>query len=185
VAEPFSQRVALPGAAVSVDTTTGAFATAETDLTVPGALPLVLTRYYHGHSDEVGTLGARWSHSYDISLALSADDDAIVRFGTGAEEHFDWRDTIHDPAGYYPADPRLTSTLVHNQDGTYTYTTRFGWIYCNCRFASGRGAGIKVLHRRRLATGLRLPIAAAGAPGWPLQVEDLPVVHQPVDQGRG
>lgn len=53
LAEPFSQQVGD-----QIDTSTGSFGTSETDLTVSGGpLPLVFTRYYHGHADRLG----RWA----------------------------------------------------------------------------------------------------------------------------
>ncbi|HEY7031973.1 MAG TPA: DUF6531 domain-containing protein, partial [Thermomicrobiales bacterium] len=59
--EPFSMPVG-----VGIDTSTGSFGWAETDVTVEGgAMPLSFTRYYAGHADRLGSMGYRWRHSYD------------------------------------------------------------------------------------------------------------------------
>jgi len=93
--EPFALKVGL-----RVDTTTGSFGTAGTDLAIAGGpLPVSLTRYYAAHSDRFGTLGSRWSHSYDTRLAIGPDGDAGVVFGSGREEYFAWNATAGTLSG--------------------------------------------------------------------------------------
>jgi RHS repeat-associated protein len=114
--EPFSQKVGL-----SVDTSTGSFGFEDRDLTVEGRVPLVLTRYYSGHSDRFGPLGYRWTHSFDTHLEITTGDDAGVVFGSGGEEFFIWNPAYET---FSPADARVHDELVKNEDDTYTLTTK-------------------------------------------------------------
>ncbi len=123
LSEPFSSKVGM-----GIDTTTGAVAFAEQDLTLPGAMPLTFSRYYNAHSDRLGTLGYRWSHTYDTHLEFSGSDVAVV-FGQGREDGF-----LHQTNGTYRvADPRVHSALVKETDGTFTLTTKENLLY---RFAA-------------------------------------------------
>ncbi len=122
VSEPFSSRVGL-----GIDTTTGNVAFAEQDLSLPGTMPLTFTRYYNAHSDAYGTLGYRWTHTYDTHLEFVSSDVAVV-YGSGREEFFD--EFVGD---YTPVDPRVHSELVEEGDGSFTLTTKDNQIY---RFTS-------------------------------------------------
>ncbi len=133
MSEPFSSRVG-----VGIDTTTGTMAISEQDLSLAGTLPLTFTRYYNAHSDELGTLGYRWSHTYDTHLEFVGSDAAVV-FGSGHEEFFD--EFVGD---YTPVDPRVHSTLEEQGDGSFTYTTKDLTVY---RFtAAGRLTSIEDLN---------------------------------------
>lgn len=116
ISEPYSHKTGL-----EIDTSTGAFAFSDRDLATEGALPLVLTRYYNGHSDRLGTLGYRWSHTFDTRLVITDDNDAGVVYGSGREVFFDGNSS---GTVFAPADPRVKDTLVKNGDGTYTFTTK-------------------------------------------------------------
>jgi hypothetical protein len=74
LSEPFSRKVGL-----GIDTSTGSVSLSETDLSVPGQVPLSFTRYYHAQSDRYGTLGYRWSHTYDTRLVFAEDDVYATR----------------------------------------------------------------------------------------------------------
>ena len=111
--EPFSRKVGL-----GIDTTTGTVTFSETDLSVPGSFPLAFTRYYNAHSDALGPMGFRWSHTYDTRLVF-ADQDVGVVFGSGREEFFDENDGT-----YTAVDARVHSSLVENGNGTFTLTTK-------------------------------------------------------------
>ena len=125
LSEPFSEQVGF-----NIDTSTGAFGYQENDIRTAGRLPLSFTRFYNGHSDHYGVMGYRWTHTYDIRLEVLDNDDAGVVFGSGQEIFFDWYTVVNDPPNrYIPADPRNHDTLVENQDGTYTYTTRTNLAY--------------------------------------------------------
>ena len=118
LAEPFSEK-----AGQGIDTTTGGFGYQAQDLATQGDMPLVFTRYYVGQSDRVGTLGYRWSQTYDTRLDITQDGDAGVVFGSGREEFFDWLTPPGGASSFAPADPRVRDTLVKNPDGTYSLTT--------------------------------------------------------------
>lgn len=124
LSEPFSQQ-----AGSGIDTSTGSFGTSETDLTIQsGPLPLVFTRYYHGHSDRFAELGFRWSHSFNTYLGIYGSDVSVV-FGSGKEEFF--RST--GSGTFAAADVRVKSTLTKYTsppDGVdYRYRTKDNLTY--------------------------------------------------------
>jgi RHS repeat-associated protein len=123
LSEPFSRKVGL-----GIDTSTGSVAFSQTDFTVAGPIPLSFTRYYVSHADRRGTLGYRWSHTYDTRLEILANGDAGVVYGSGREEFF-----VNNSGTFAAADPRVHSTLVKNGDGSYTLTTKDNMTY---RFTS-------------------------------------------------
>jgi RHS repeat-associated protein len=125
LSEPFSRKVGL-----GIDSTTGSVAFSETDITVAGPIPLSFARYYNAHADRRGTLGYRWSHTYETRLEILADGDAGAVYGSGREEFFDLN-TLNGT--FAPADSRVHSTLVKNADGTYALTTKDNLTY---RFTS-------------------------------------------------
>jgi RHS repeat-associated protein len=115
--EPFARQVGT-----GIDTVTGAVGLFEQDLAVPGPLPLSFTRYYNSHADAPGPLGFGWSHAYETHLVFEevwGDPHVGVVFGSGREEFFKLQGST-----YQPADPRVHSTLVENQNGTFTLTTK-------------------------------------------------------------
>lgn len=123
LSEPFSRKVGL-----GIDTTTGSVSFSDDDITVPGPIPLSFTRYYVSHADRRGTLGYRWSHTYDTRLEILANGDAGAVYGSGREEFF-----INNNGTLTAADARVHSTLVKNADGTYKLTTKSNMTY---RFTS-------------------------------------------------
>jgi RHS repeat-associated protein len=114
LSEPFSRKVGH-----GIDTTTGAVAFHDQDIALPGTMPLSFTRYYNSHSDRLGAMGYRWSHSFDTRLVFAELGNISVVFGSGREELFD-----QSGANYVSVDPRVQSTLVGESDGTYTLTTK-------------------------------------------------------------
>jgi RHS repeat-associated protein len=138
LSEPFSRKVGS-----GIDTSTGAVAFPDQDIAVPGAIPLGFTRYYNSHSDRLGSLGYRWSHTYDMRLAFAGNDVGVV-FGSGREEFFDG----YSDGTYRAVDARVQSSLVKNSDGTYSYTTKDKLTY---RFdAAGRLTRIEDLNANAL-----------------------------------
>jgi RHS repeat-associated protein len=119
LSEPFTRKVGL-----GIDTSTGTVTFAEQDISIPGAIPLAFARYYNAHSDRLGSLGFRWSNTYDTRLAFAGDDVGVV-FGSGREEFFDKQTN----GTYKPSDPRIHSMLVKNGDGTYSLTTKDNLTY--------------------------------------------------------
>ncbi|RQU68076.1 hypothetical protein DF141_28135 [Burkholderia cenocepacia] len=65
-----------------VDPVSGELLEIRTDLSIPGVLPLELTRRYRTRSDDRGMLGPRWSDSW--SQRLSIIDGRFVYFHNGA-----------------------------------------------------------------------------------------------------
>jgi RHS repeat-associated protein len=114
--EPFSQKVGL-----RIDTSTGSFGFEDRDLALEGRIPLVLNRYYSGHSDRYGTLGYRWTHSFDTHLEFASGGDVGVVFGSGGEEFFIWSVPYQT---FSAADARVHDELIKNQDDTYTLRTK-------------------------------------------------------------
>ena len=140
LSEPFSRTAGL-----GIDTTTGALAFSDQDVSVPGPIPISFTRTFNGHSDRVGALGWRWSHTFQTHLVFDDDDNAGVVFGSGRQEFFD-RDIYGD---FSPVDPRVQSSLVENVDGTFDMTTKDNLTY---RFtAAGRLTSITDLNSNQLA----------------------------------
>jgi hypothetical protein len=74
---------------LQVDTSTGSFGYSEPDLTVQGALPLSLTRYYAGQSDHLGRLGYHWSTTYDTRLIPDDGNDGCGSAMTGGATRAD------------------------------------------------------------------------------------------------
>jgi RHS repeat-associated protein len=140
LSEPFSRTAGL-----GIDTTTGALAFHDQDVSVPGPIPISFTRTFNGHSDQVGRVGWRWTHTFDTYLTEVDGDDAGVVFGSGRVEFFD-KDIYGD---FSPADARVQSTLVENLDGTFNLTTKDNLTY---RFTSaGRLTSITDLNANELA----------------------------------
>jgi hypothetical protein len=115
LSEPFSRTAGL-----GIDTTTGALAFSDADVSVAGSIPITFTRTFNAHSDRVGPLGWRWTHTFETYLVFDDDNDAGAVFGSGRQEFF------HKALNgtYSPADPRVHSTLVHNGDGTFDLKTK-------------------------------------------------------------
>lgn len=117
-AEPFSQDVG-----VGIDTSTGSFSYREMDLSTAGRIPIALYRAYNAHSDRFGTLGYRWSQTYDTHLEFEGDDIGVV-WGTGGEEFYE--EHLGDFEVY---DARVTNTLEENGDGSFTLETKTDTAY--------------------------------------------------------
>jgi RHS repeat-associated protein len=124
LSEPFARRVGM-----GIDTSSGSVTFAETDASFGGTFPVSFTRYYNSHSDAAGSMGSRWTHTFDTRLAFIEEDVSVV-LGSGREETFDRLVT----GAYRPYDPRVYATLVKNGDGTYLYTTKDNLKY---RFDAG------------------------------------------------
>ncbi|MEF2249914.1 DUF6531 domain-containing protein [Ralstonia solanacearum] len=64
-----------------IDVATGEMVDVRDDLSIPGVLPLTLTRRYRTRSDDDGLLGPKWSVNWSRHLRL--DDGRLVRFNDG------------------------------------------------------------------------------------------------------
>ena len=100
-----------------VDTVTGNFWHTFADLSTPGRGPsLDLSRTYNSLAAGTdGPFGYGWTDSYGISLTADAST-AVVSEENGAQV------TFTSNAGSWSAPPRAVATLVHNGDGTWTFT---------------------------------------------------------------
>ncbi len=119
--EPFARKVGL-----QVDTSSGSFGYQQTDLSVTGAMPLTLQRFYVTQSDQYGTLGSRWSETYDTRLVLDSGGNAGVVFGSGAEEFFAYNSAANS---FSPADARTHDVLAKLGDGSFTFTSKSNLTY--------------------------------------------------------
>jgi RHS repeat-associated protein len=108
-----------------VNTATGDFWSRHTDLSISGrGIPLVLSRAYDAFAaasgGPPGPLGYGWSFSYGMSLAQNVSTgDVTVSQEDGAQVLF-----AANGSGGYTSDTRVLATLVHNSDGSWTFTRR-------------------------------------------------------------
>jgi len=101
-----------------VDTSSGTFTHQHTDLAIPGrGVPLEFTRYYSSHSSHSGSLGRKWTHTYETRLDIAASGDVTVRYPQGSSVYF-----AKSGSSYTPP-TGVFDTLVKNGNGTYTLTT--------------------------------------------------------------
>jgi YD repeat-containing protein len=86
----------------------------QTDLVLPGLIPIIMIRYYDNMSQYDGPLGFGWSLSYNERLYEYKDGTVIIRRGCGDRGTF-----IPDGGGY--KSPSLTwGTLYKNDDNSFT-----------------------------------------------------------------
>lgn len=103
-----------------VNCATGVFWHEFTDVAVPGrGVPLKLTRTYSSINAEVdGPFGHGWSSSYDMALSIDGETGA-------ATVHEEGGSSVVFPAtegGGFETPPRVLASLVHNGDGTYSFS---------------------------------------------------------------
>ncbi|WP_157116467.1 putative T7SS-secreted protein [Nocardia vaccinii] len=106
---------ACNGVGEPVDAATGAMYLPETDLVLPGVLPLVLTRRYHSRYDAGRCFGRRWASSLDERIEI--DRDGVVLVGADGE----LVTYPHGPVGS-PADPShhaVKKPLTRMEHGGY------------------------------------------------------------------
>ncbi len=104
-----------------VDAPTGNFWHTFDDISVPGrGIPLDLTRTYNSMSAATdGPFGFGWSFPYDMSLSFPDATHVVVNQENGSQVTF-----TEQSGGTYTAPPRVTATLVHNEDGSWTFVRR-------------------------------------------------------------
>ncbi len=108
-----------------VDAPTGNFWHTFNDLNVPGrGIPLNLTRTYNSMSASMsaatdGPFGFGWSFPYDMSLTFPDSTHVVVNQENGSQVIF-----TEQSGATYTAPPRVTATLVHNGDGSWTFVRR-------------------------------------------------------------
>ena len=110
-----------------VNTSTGEFFETATDLSVPGRGPgLEQTRTYSSQrASQGGPLGFGWSSPYGMkAVELSAGGSVQVLQENGSQVTF-----TPTGSGTYTAPTRVLAALVHNADGTWTFTRKSREIF--------------------------------------------------------
>jgi RHS repeat-associated protein len=104
-----------------VDAPTGNFWHTFNDISVPSrGIPLDLTRTYNSDTAAAdGPFGFGWSFPYDMSLGFPDATHVVVNQENGSQVTF-----TEESGGTYAAPPRVTATLVHNGDGSWTFVRR-------------------------------------------------------------
>jgi len=102
-----------------VDTYTGSYTYAHTDLAIAGRGPSPsFTRFYNSFDTRTSPLGPGWTHTYNVVLTSAGDpahrNDMVVVQGTGRDDRYTW-----NTAGSYTPGLGIDAQLVHNGDGTY------------------------------------------------------------------
>jgi RHS repeat-associated protein len=99
---------------------TGAYTTQAEDLTIPGLIPIHVTRTYHSRDGHNGMFGYGWTFTYGIRLievtSTGNDDTVIVRRENGHRDRFS-----QAADGAYVSPPDVIDALHKNADGTYHY----------------------------------------------------------------
>ena len=125
-----------------VDTATGDFADAATDITLPGAgVPLEFTRTYDAQAaqaeaiaaDSAGTLGYGWTDNFDSNVSYNTSTQiATVTEADGAQTMFSPYVSGTSPAwctgvtNFCAVAPRFEATLNENSDSSWSYVTYSG-----------------------------------------------------------
>ncbi|MGM7774737.1 DUF6531 domain-containing protein [Arthrobacter sp. KNU-44] len=109
-----------------VNTSNGEFFENNTDISIPGRGPgLELKRTYSAQRAPFdGPLGYGWSFNYGLSLNINAGGTVDVHQETGSMVTF-----TPDTNGDFHAPSQVLAALVHNTDGTWTYTRRATEIF--------------------------------------------------------
>jgi RHS repeat-associated protein len=104
-----------------VDAPTGNFWHTFDDLSIPGrGMAVDLTRTYNSMSAATnGPFGFGWSFPYGMSLNLPDATHVVVNQENGSQVTF-----TEQAGGTYAAPPRVTATLLHNGDGSWTFVRR-------------------------------------------------------------
>jgi YD repeat-containing protein len=103
-----------------VNTATGSFAYARTDLAIAGRGPSpAFSRSYNSNDTRIGPLGPGWTHSYAVRLNDSGEGTGTLIL-TGPQGRSDRYERRAD--GSYSPPQGIQTTLVQNADGTYTAT---------------------------------------------------------------
>jgi RHS repeat-associated protein len=111
-----------------VNTATGEYYEATTDLAIPGRGPaLAMIRTYSSLAAAAGAssaLGRGWAFSYGMSLSIDPETgDATVTNANGSKTQF-----FATSEGFI-ASPRVLAELLENENGTYTYTLKGRTLY--------------------------------------------------------
>jgi len=109
-----------------VDCADGNFWHTFQDVTIPGRGPaLDLSRTYNAmEASTDGPFGFGWRSTYTASLTIDGASNVTIHQENGSTATF-----APDGTGGYSAPPRVFATLVHNGDGSWTFTRRARQIF--------------------------------------------------------
>lgn len=109
-----------------VNCATGNFSETDTDVAVPGrGVQLDLTRTYNSlAAGTPGRFGNGWTDSYAMGLAIGPAGDVTVTQENGSIAVFS-----PTASGGYAPPPYTFATLMHNADGTWTFTRRGASVF--------------------------------------------------------
>ena len=107
-----------------VNTDLGNYVYQHTDLKLFGDSGLEFTRTYNSQDSYQGPLGYGWTHSYNIFLTVSGNS-VTVKYADGHVEQY----TSNGNGTFTPNWGGIYSTLVQNQDGTYSLTNKAQTTY--------------------------------------------------------
>jgi len=94
------------------------------DLHIPGRIPIQFSRTYNSLSDYSGTLGPKWTYSYNIYLKNDANSDVLYYCGDGSIYRY-----VKNPDGSYKLPAGIFFTLTKNADSSYTQRGNDGTQY--------------------------------------------------------
>jgi RHS repeat-associated protein len=86
----------------------------ETDMTVLGTLPILITRKYDSLSTYDSPLGYGWSFVHDRRLFEYPDSSVVVRYGCGNRDRY-----VLTAGSYVSPVGGMSATLTHNPDGSW------------------------------------------------------------------
>ncbi|WP_054949956.1 T7SS effector LXG polymorphic toxin [Numidum massiliense] len=101
-----------------INIASGNFFYEHTDLVIPGASPVALTRFYNAQDDQVGVFGANWQWNYGVHLKAVNDEDVEVTFADGHRQLF----LTHEYGGFVAPNGSRHRLEAH-EDGTYVLDT--------------------------------------------------------------
>ncbi|MEM7828078.1 MAG: DUF6531 domain-containing protein, partial [Candidatus Aenigmatarchaeota archaeon] len=150
----------------SVDPSTGYFIYSKTDLSIPGIIPVNITRYYQAGSTAIGAFGNGTYFEYDwLLLGYGADGNINntnpTMFLLIKPGNYQYRFDIKQADGTFinDRDPAMAGAVVtKNSDSTRTLRMKDGWTYkfnSNGRLIeiSDRNGNTLVLTRRSTFEG--------------------------------
>jgi len=92
-----------------------------TDFLIKGRGPqMSLSRHYRSFSNIAGMFGYGWRTDFDTNLSVDANGDVTIFDADGTGKYF------MNYSGSYVASSGNYSTLIHNTDGSYTVTDKYG-----------------------------------------------------------
>lgn len=110
-----------------VDVATGEVVDVRTDVSIPGVLPLELTRRYRTRSDDRGLLGAKWSTTW--SQRLEFDGDHTVRFHSAGGQAIGFIAPEAALDGINLREPRYRLIGTRAEPRIFDNDTRQVWVF--------------------------------------------------------